>query len=105
MNQPTDDQMSGSGIRPLNNQQSPIGSARRQSFNQRMAGAAGSTVNQSIEKDRPPLYVPTKREPLVGLRDSLNASSNNAQYQPKTGFGYVPSAEVAQQQKNVMFAR
>jgi len=76
LNQPTEDQMSSTGI----------GSARR-SFNQRVAaGMVASGVLPtheitssitSIEKDsnRPPIYVPTRREPAqgrVGLRDSLN---------------------------------
>ena len=56
---------------------SPMKSARR-SFTQRMAAAAGAEVTASIEKDnRPPLYVPSKRDPHVsgrpGLRDSMNS--------------------------------
>lgn len=107
MNQPTDDQLSGNGLGGYNNQSSPMKSARR-SFTQRMAAAAGVEVNQSIDKDitnRPPLYVPTKREPLagdsrVGLRDSLNAGGAiKVSYQPKTSFSYVPSAEAAVQQQ------
>ena len=79
-------------------------SARR-SFTQRMAGVAAADTRASGEKDnRPPLYVPTKREPVIGnqrlsMKDtSLNAAQASG-YQPKTSFGYVPSAEIAQKQK------
>ena len=45
---------------------SPMKSARR-SYTQRMAGLTASDAKVSVEKDnRPPLYVPTKREPVVG---------------------------------------
>ena len=82
---------------------SPMKSARR-SFTQRMAAGAGATeVTASIEKDvRPPLYVPSKRDPHVagrpGLRDSMNSGEamrrqETGTYQPKTSFSYVPSAE------------
>jgi len=59
--------------------------------------------------NRPPAYVPSKRDPnagRVGLRDSLNsglggqaAGSGEGGYKPKTSFSYVPSAELQQQQK------
>jgi hypothetical protein len=64
-------------------------------------------VTANLEKDnnRPPIYVPSKRDPAngrVGLRDSLNgvlpprdSAGSIASYQPKTSFSYVPSAEVA----------
>ena len=63
-------------------------------------------MNQSMEKvdNRPPVYVPSKRDPNVmgraggGLRDSMNGGDmlpRGDGYQPKTSFSYVPSAEVA----------
>lgn len=77
MNQPTDDMKMGGaagGFKPA----SPMRSARRQSFSNRMAGAGGSdAVTSSIDKDnRPPKYVPTKREPVGSdrMRDSMNSS-------------------------------
>ena len=91
MNQPTDDmsytKMGGAaGYKPS----SPMKSGRRQSFSNRMASG---DVTASIDKDsnRPPKYVPTKREPgdrSSGLRDSMNSGGmpprGSAAYQPKT---------------------
>ena len=106
VNNPTEDHLSGSGM-----------NSTRHSFSQRVAaGLATSGVfpmNEvtssitSIEKDinRPPIYVPTRRDPgqgRVGLRDSLNGglppkdqTGSGTGYQPKTSFSYVPSIEVA----------
>lgn len=74
-------------------------SARR-SIQGRVAGAGSSEVNSSIDKDRPPMYVPSRRDSGargdgrgIGLRDSQNGAPKTT-YQPKTSFSYVPSAEV-----------
>ena len=86
-------------------QASPLNSARR---SMRMTaagmGVGAPELRASIEKDnnRPPIYVPSRREPAqgrgVGLRDSLNGglptAGGGSSYQPKTSFSYVPSAEV-----------
>ena len=86
--------MSRSGIK----QASPLNSARR-SFTDKFAGVTASATSVKEVDNRPPLYVPTKREPLagrVGLRDSLNGGDGGKvdSYQPKTSFSYVPSAEI-----------
>ena len=74
----------------------PMKSGRR---SLRMAGGNTSEVNASLDKDRPPLYVPQRRESGAAgehrSRDQMN--SNQGGYQPKTSFSYVPSAELAQQ--------
>ena len=80
-----------------------------------MAAAAASESTQAAEQreNRPPIYVPSRRDEgqrRVGLRDSLNGGEmplrQDSGYQPKTQFSYVPSAEVAREQKqNSIFGR
>lgn len=78
-------------------------SAMKKSFTQRMGAGAGEAAGGD---NRPPKYVPSRRDPAnarVGLRDSLNGSemaskndsAGGSNYQPKTSFSYVPSAEIA----------
>lgn len=117
VNQPTDDMASenrGSAIGHVMG--SPARSSRRNITQRNMSELQASMESGAAQKDRPPLYVPTKREPgqgrTVGLRESLNANnippkeSSAGAYQPKTPFSYQPSAEVqAQQKQSAMFGR
>ena len=89
MNMPSEEKVGGTGMGGYKpSQASPTKSARRSIAGKAMAGGS-SEVGSSIDNDnRPPVYVPTRRDSRegrgVGLRDSLNGGQKNASYQPKT---------------------